>query len=105
MKTVEGRAKLGVAAFAEAMLGVPKTLCENCGFDVQETLIGLQEEHDRGNFVGLDVLTGEPLDPKTTGIFDNLIVKRQIIQSAPVIAMQLLLVDEVIRAGRNMRSK
>ena len=34
-KEVAGRAKLGVAAFAEALLGVPKTLAENSGFDAQ----------------------------------------------------------------------
>ena len=32
--TVEGKAKLGVRAFAEALLVIPKTLAENSGFDV-----------------------------------------------------------------------
>ena len=35
MKGVQGRAKLGVEAFAEALLGVPKILAENCGYDAQ----------------------------------------------------------------------
>lgn len=64
-----------------------------------------QEEHERGNIVGVDVSTGEALDPVAAGIYDNFIVKRQIIQSAPIITSQLLLVDEVIRAGMNMRKK
>ena len=34
-KEVEGRAKLGVDAFAEALLGIPKTLAENSGYDAQ----------------------------------------------------------------------
>lgn len=34
-KTVEGRAKLGVSAFAEALLGIPKILAENSGYDAQ----------------------------------------------------------------------
>lgn len=34
-KKVEGRAKLGVEAFAEALLGIPKTLAENSGYDAQ----------------------------------------------------------------------
>lgn len=87
--------------------------------------------------MGLNMHTGEPLDPQMEGIFDNYSVKRQIINSgyilffffnftgqnwfekncfifpclsipdwllcSPVITSQLLLVDEVIRAGRNMR--
>ncbi|KAG1354134.1 T-complex protein 1 subunit zeta 1 [Cocos nucifera] len=102
-KTVQGRAQLGVEAFADALLVVPKTLAENSGLDTQDVIIALTGEHDRGNIVGLNHHTGEPIDPQMEGIFDNYSVKRQIINSGPVIASQLLLVDEVIRAGRNMR--
>ncbi|CAL5367375.1 unnamed protein product [Camellia sinensis] len=102
-KTVKGRAQLGVEAFADALLVIPKTLAENSGLDTQDVIISLTGEHDRGNIVGLNQHTGEPIDPQMEGIFDNYSVKRQIINSGPVIASQLLLVDEVIRAGRNMR--
>lgn len=148
------RAKLGVEAFAEALLGVPKILAENSGYDPQDVLITLQvcgagpiqlgaaagsnlcslglswcrgdraaaelqglaaplrlgdgstsaapaiacpilachrssdgltaalpqEEHERGGSVGVDVATGEGLDPAMAGIFDNYIVKKQILQ-------------------------
>lgn len=70
---------------------------------MQDTVIALQDEHEKGNAVGLDVSTGDPTDPTLLGIYDNYLVKKQIIQSAPVIASQLLLVDEVIRAGMNLR--
>ena len=103
VKSVSGRAKLGVEAFAEALLGVPKILAENSGYDPQETIIKLSEEHESGACVGLDVATGEAMDPHLSGVFDNYLVKKQILQSAPVIASQLLLVDEVLRAGLNMR--
>lgn len=33
-KSVEGKAKLGVCAFAEALMVIPKVLAENSGFDV-----------------------------------------------------------------------
>ncbi|CAI8614269.1 unnamed protein product [Vicia faba] len=102
-KTVQGRAQLGVEAFADALLVVPKTLAENSGLDTQDAIIALTGEHDRGNIVGLNLNTGDPMDPEIEGIYDNYSVKRQIINSVPVIASQLLLVDEVIRAGRNMR--
>lgn len=49
--------------------------------------------------VGLDVNTGEPINPKDAGIFDNYVVKKQIINSCSVIASNLLLVDEIMRAG------
>lgn len=33
--TVEGKAKLGIQAFGESLLVIPKTLAENSGYDVQ----------------------------------------------------------------------
>ena len=102
---VEGRAKRGVEAFAEAMLVIPKTLAENSGYDAQDVCIALADEVAKGNKVGLDVPTGEPFDPAVAGVYDNFIVKAQILHSAPVIATQLLLVDEVMRAGVNMRKR
>jgi len=103
--SVEGKAKLGVDAFAEALLGIPKILANNAGHDAQECVIALQEEHRNGNAAGLDLEAGEPCDPTLMGVYDNVNVKRQIINSGPTMACQMLLVDEVIRAGINMRRK
>ncbi|KAJ6364839.1 hypothetical protein OIU76_029749 [Salix suchowensis] len=102
-KTVKGRAQLGVEAFADALLVVPKTLAENSGLDTQDEIVTLTGEHSRDNIVGINLQTGGTLDPQMEGIFDNYSVKRQLLNSGPVIASQLLLVDDVIRAGRNMR--
>jgi T-complex protein 1 subunit zeta len=103
---VTGKAKLGVAAFAEAMLIVPKTLADNSGFDVSDTLIKVQEASAAASPapVGLDVVSGEPMDPAVAGIWDNLRVKRQCLGLSQVLASQLLLVDEVLRAGRGSRT-
>lgn len=39
---VEQRAQLGVEAFADALLVVPKTLAENAGLDTQDVIIALK---------------------------------------------------------------
>jgi len=49
--------------------------------------------------VGFDVNSGEVLDPVASGILDTYLSKRHMIGSAPVIANQLLLVDEILKAG------
>lgn len=96
----KGRARLGVGAFAEALLVIPKTLATNAGLDPQEAIVNLTQEHQSsGILVGLDISTGEAMDAGAAGIWDNLIVKRNSISSAHVIASNLLLVDEVMRAG------
>lgn len=100
-KPAKGRAKLGVQAFADAMLVIPKTLASNSGFDVQDCIVALQDEASEGNVVGLDVQTGEPMDPISQGIWDNYRVKRHMLHSSAVIASNLLSVDEILRAGRS----
>lgn len=102
-KTVEGRAKLGVEAFAEALLVIPKTLAENSGFDVQETIIKLcSERSSTGLPVGVDCNSGEAMLPMEEGVYDNFRVKRQSLYLSTVLATQLLLVDEVMKAGKQM---
>jgi T-complex protein 1 subunit zeta len=100
---VSGRAKLGVEAFANALLVIPKTLAENSGFDVQESIIKIEEEQERSEqAVGLDLTTGEVFLPASEGIWDSYSVKRQILSLSTILATQLLLVDEVMKAGKAM---
>jgi len=100
---VQGRAKLGVQAYADALLVIPKTLAANAGYDALDSIIKLQESHEAGKPAGFDISTGESMDPAVQGIWDNEAVKHQMLDSAAVISTQLLLVDEVIRAGKQMK--
>jgi len=101
-RTVQGKPRLGVELFGRALLTVPKTLLENSGMDVQEKLLKVVSEREAKNVpVGISVATGDPIDPMMEGIWDNYIVKKQMLGLAPVLAQQLLLVDEVIRAGKS----
>jgi T-complex protein 1 subunit zeta len=105
-KTVKGKARLGVEIFGQALMIVPKVLAENSGLDVMEVTLKAQAAHcESKQPVGIDVLTGEPCAPGMAGIYDNYCVKKQMLNLTPVLAQQLLLVDEVIRAGRQMSNK
>ncbi|KAK2176467.1 hypothetical protein NP493_662g01075 [Ridgeia piscesae] len=98
--SVKGRARLGVQAYADALLIIPKVLAQNSGLDAQDAIVKLQEEYvSAGQPVGLDIVTGEALIPVDAGILDNYRVKRQILHSCTIIANNLLLVDEIMRAG------
>ncbi|CAL1536783.1 unnamed protein product [Lymnaea stagnalis] len=98
--TVKGRARLGVQAFAEALLIIVKVLAQNSGLDPQEAIVKLQQEYmGTEQAVGLDIKTGEAMIPINEGILDNYNVKRQLLHSCTVIATNLLLVDEIMRAG------
>lgn len=79
---VKGRARLGVQAFADALLVIPKVLAQNAGFDPQDSIVKLQQELvESGPLVGLDLQSGEPFVPVDLGILDNYRVKKQILHS------------------------
>ena len=116
-KTVKGKAKWGVSAFADALLVIPKTLAANAGHDIQDSreclveakprprdancgriVAALQDEQAEGNVVGLNLLTGEPMDPVQEGVYDSFRVLRNCIASSTGIASNLLLCDELLKA-------
>lgn len=85
-------------------LSYPKTLAENSGFDAQDCILKLNEEREGSDLaVCLDCNSGEPMISAVEGIWDNVRVKRQCLHLATVLANQLLLVDEVMRAGRQTK--
>ncbi|KAI9892651.1 MAG: T-complex protein 1 subunit zeta [Vezdaea aestivalis] len=97
-KKVKGKAKWGVQAFADALLIIPKTLAANSGHDIQDALALLQDEQAEGNIVGLNLTTGEPMDPVQEGVYDSFRVLRNCIASSTGIASNLLLCDEMLKA-------
>lgn len=100
---VKGKAILGVEVFAEALLGIPKSIVMNSGQDVQETIINvIMGNKEQNTQLGVDLDNGKALNPVLAGIFDNYCVKKTFLTISPVLVQQLLLVDEIIRAGKQM---
>lgn len=64
----------------------------------------LQDEHADGNVVGLNLVTGEPMDPTQEGVYDSFRVLRNAIASSSGIASNLLLCDEMLKARQMGRS-
>ncbi|GAV52896.1 hypothetical protein ZYGR_0AI01780 [Zygosaccharomyces rouxii] len=103
----KGKMKNGVEAFAEALLVIPKTLVKNSGFDALDVLalcedeLNDAQEADQRRFVGVDLKLGDSCDPTIEGIWDSFRVIRNAINGASGIAGNLLLCDELLRAGRS----
>jgi T-complex protein 1 subunit zeta len=58
----------------------------------------LTDEQAEGNIVGLNLTTGQPMDPIQEGVFDSFRVLRNAIASSAGIASNLLLCDEMLKA-------
>ncbi|AQZ11374.1 CCT6 (YDR188W) [Zygosaccharomyces parabailii] len=103
----KGKMKTGVEAFAEALLIIPKTLVKNSGFDALDVLALCEdelkdaEETSQRRFVGVDLKLGDSCDPTIEGIWDSFRVIRNAINGSSGIASNLLLCDELLRAGRS----
>jgi len=94
--TISGREQLAIAAFAEALEVVPKTLAENAGLDQIDALVDLRAAHEDNFYMGLDVFQGEVTNMKDAQVIEPKRVKKQAIQSAAEAAEMILRIDDMI---------
>lgn len=98
-----GKTKMGVQAFADALLVVPKVLAENSGYDVQDSIIMLLDEYKNKKVpVGLNIYEYGVISPEKAGIFDSYSAKKTFLTITTTLAEQLLLCDEILKAGKTM---
>lgn len=72
-------------------------------YDVQEVILQVMDAYKaQGVPVGIDTVEQGYIAPLTTGVYDSYCAKRQWLNIAPTLAQQLLLVDEIMRAGKGM---
>jgi len=95
-----GKAVRGIECFANALLAIPKALANNAGQDAELSILNVKNKNKEKDLRGLDLSNGQALDPILAGIFDNYCVKRTLLDIGPVLVQQLLLVDEIMRAGK-----
>ena len=66
-------------------------------------MIDLKDEYHKSKVaVGLNVHSLGTISPVKEQIYDNYCAKKQWLNIAPTLAQQLLLVDEIMRAGKGM---
>eukprot|EP01063_Lacrimia_lanifica_P016348 TRINITY_DN2293_c1_g3_i1.p1 TRINITY_DN2293_c1_g3~~TRINITY_DN2293_c1_g3_i1.p1 ORF type:complete len:546 (+),score=272.44 TRINITY_DN2293_c1_g3_i1:67-1704(+) len=95
-----------IKAFGDALLAVPKILAESATEGgaapaLKHTLLRYHREgYGTDGKFGLDLESGSVTDPVAAGVMDTFRVKKQQLEATAVIATQLLLIDEVMKAGR-----
>src|SRR6266542_3321621 len=101
--TIGGREQLAIEAFAHALDVIPRTLGENAGLDPIDVLIKLRAEHGKkgGKSMGVNVMTGEPLDMLKANVVEPLRVKTQEIESASEVAGMILRIDDIIASKKS----
>ena len=65
----------------------------------------MQDECRDGNVVGLNLATGDPMDPVQEGVYDAFRVIKHYISSSTQIASNFLVVDELLKARQMVSSR
>jgi len=97
---VGGREQLAIEAFAEALETIPKTLAENAGMDIIDTMVALRAAHSKedGAHMGVNVFGEGVVDMLEQGVLEPLVVKEQAIKSGIEVASMILRIDDVVAA-------
>ena len=100
-ESLPGREQLAVMQFAEALEVIPTTLAENAGLDPIDIISELRAQHEKGKtWAGVDVDIGKVGDMEKAGVFEPIVVKKQIIKSCSEAATLILKIDDVIASGK-----
>ncbi len=98
---VGGREQLSVAAFADAMESIPRTLSDNAGLDQVDILVALRAAHEnKGLWSGINVHTGEITDMMKEGVLEPVKVKEHAIASAVEVGSMILRIDDVVASAK-----
>jgi thermosome len=97
---VGGREQLAIEAFADAMEIIPRTLAENAGLDILDTMVAMKAAHAKKNgaYMGVNVFGEGVIDMMDEGVVEPTVVKEQAIKSGIEVASMILRIDDVLAA-------
>ena len=97
---VGGREQLAIEAFADALETIPRTLAENAGLDLLDTMVAMKAAHakDNGTYMGVNVYEEGIIDMMEQGVLEPKVVKEQAIKSAVEVSSMILRIDDVVAA-------
>ena len=96
--TIGGYEQKVIAAYAEALEEIPRTLIRNGGLNVVDLSLALRAEHTKNKNAGVNVFTGKIADMFEEGVTDTYRVKQNMIKSATEAATMILRIDDILRA-------
>lgn len=97
---VGGREQLAIEAFADALEIIPRTLAENAGLDILDTMVAMKTAHakKKGAYMGVNVYDEGVIDMMGEGVVEPTVVKEQAIKSGIEVTSMILRIDDVVAA-------
>ncbi|CAH2981954.1 unnamed protein product [Chilo suppressalis] len=112
--TLSSREQLAIAAFAQSLLVIPKTLAVNAARDATDLVAKLRAyhnssqtkvEHANLKWVGLDLTEGTLRDNLAAGVLEPAISKIKSLKFATEAAITILRIDDMIKLDPEQRGK
>jgi len=99
-RQVGGREQLAIEAFADALEVIPRTLAENAGLDLLDTMVAMKAAHEKKNSLkmGVNVFDKGVTDMLKEGVVEPMVVKQQAIKSGIEVASMIIRIDDVVAA-------
>lgn len=104
--TLGSREQLAIAAFAEALLVIPKTLVVNAAYDATDLVAKLRAHHYASQtdkekqelkWNGLDLYTGKIRNNMDAGVLEPAVSKIKSIKFATEAAITILRIDDMVK--------
>lgn len=97
---IGGREQLAIEAFADALEIIPRTLADNAGLDILDTMVDMKTAHakKKGTYMGVNVYDEGVIDMLDDGVVEPMVVKLQAIKSGIEVASMILRIDDVVAA-------
>mmetsp|Transcript_27018 Transcript_27018/g.105085 ORF Transcript_27018/g.105085 Transcript_27018/m.105085 type:complete len:565 (-) Transcript_27018:2238-3932(-) len=96
--SIQGREQTILLAYAKALEVIPRTLCDNAGFDSIDVMNKLRAKHAQGGtWYGVDIKTGGICDAWEEFIWEPSLVKTNAIVAATEAACLILSIDETVK--------
>jgi len=104
--TLGSREQLAIAAFAEALLVIPKTLAVNAAKDATDLVAKLRAHHNAAqsdsskkalSMTGLDLINGKVRNNLEAGVLEPAMAKVKCLQFATEAAITILRIDDLIK--------
>ncbi|KAJ1507396.1 T-complex protein 1 subunit eta [Coelomomyces lativittatus] len=103
-KLVEGKQQIIMHLFAKALEIIPRTLCDNAGFDATDILNKLRQKHAmdaKGTWFGVDINSESIADNMLQFVWEPTVVKINCLSSATEAACLILSIDETVKSPQN----
>jgi len=105
-RSIQGIHQWPYTGVAEALEVIPRTLAQNCGGNIIRLLTNLRAKHappSSDASCGVNGITGELCDMTKLGVWEPLVVKKQVYMTAVETAVMLLRIDEIVSGSKKMK--